>query len=194
MGSESKRWEQKWPPTKSQMLCWAILYPGDRHNSVFPLSTVIHGGVGGRGPLEDEDGMPQSVPPTYEPGFTQVPRIPMFGFPSTPSILSPKAQISPEQLMGSWPQPLWAAVCLRQLMHFTYTSETCGLADTSPQSQIKPAHFHKRPSRQTPRAWFRTTSLNKGAGNLGLSTLFLEELYKNLSTVVHRRLFYFYDF
>lgn len=87
---------------------------------------MIHGGVGGRGPLEDEDGMPQSVPPAYEPGFTQAPRTPMFGFPGTPSTLSPKAQISPEQLMGSWPRSLWAALCLRQLMHFTHTSKMHG--------------------------------------------------------------------
>lgn len=97
-------------PPKANIPCWPTVLPGDRNNSAFPLGTVTHGGVGGRGPLEDEDGMPQSLPPAYQPGFTQAPRTPTFGFPGTPSALPPKAQISPEQLTGSWPRPLWA-VC-----------------------------------------------------------------------------------
>lgn len=44
--------------SKANIPRWAILPPGDRNKAPFPHSTVIHGGVGGRGPPEDEDGMP----------------------------------------------------------------------------------------------------------------------------------------
>lgn len=42
---------------KVNIFRWVILFFGDRNKVLFLYSTVIYGGVGGRGLFEDEDGM-----------------------------------------------------------------------------------------------------------------------------------------
>ena len=112
-------------------------------------------GWGAEGHLRTRTACPKAFHPPTSLALLRPQELPCPDFPAPPPPCHPGPNY-PEQLTGrAAGHGLSATSCLRQPMHFTYTSKTYGLANISHLNRIKPINFWKRPSLQKPIARFK---------------------------------------